>query len=113
LETELHSWALVPAGAPDDIKERWRLGVMRTFSPSGILEMDDGENWEHATAASAGYVTKQQKLYYGMNPGPRIDHPDMPGIVHQGQLSDANQRLFFKRYAEFMDAKDWSEITLG
>ncbi len=113
LETELHSWTLVPAGAPDDIKERWRLGVMRTFSPSGILEMDDGENWEHSTSVNAGYVTRQQKLCYGMNPNSQEQVLDLPGTVNAGQMTDANQRLFFKRYAEFMDAKDWSDIPMG
>jgi ethylbenzene dioxygenase alpha subunit len=113
METELHSWALVPAGAPDDIKDRWRLGVMRTFSPSGILEMDDGENWEHATAANTGFVTRQQKLYYGMGNNPADPSLGLPGTVQKGQLSDSNQRLFFKRYAEFMDAADWSQIPMN
>ena len=113
LETELHSWTMVPAGAADDIKERWRTGTMRTFSPSGILEMDDGENWEHATAANAGFVTRHQKLCYGMAPKGQTQALDLPGTVTEGQLSDHNQRLFFKRYAEFMDAKDWSEIPMA
>ena len=112
METELHSWTLVPAGASDDIKERWRLGVMRTFSPSGILEMDDGENWEHATNANRGFVTRGQKLCYSMNSREPIHNSAMPGTVHQGQLNDANQRLFYKRYAEFMDAETWSDIPL-
>jgi ethylbenzene dioxygenase alpha subunit len=85
---------------------------MRTFSPSGILEMDDGENWEHSTAANSGFVTRQQKLCYGMNPTHDEQVLDLPGTVHKGQMTDANQRLFFRRYAEFMDANDWSEISL-
>lgn len=112
-QTELHTWTLVPAEASDEIKERWRTGCMRTFSPSGILEMDDGENWEHATAANAGYVTRGQKLCYGMSPTPTEKNSDLPGIVHKGQMHDANQRLFFKRYGEFMDAETWDDIPMA
>lgn len=112
-QTELHCWSLVPKEASDEIKELWRVGVMRTFSPSGILEMDDGENWEHATSANRGYVTRQQKLCYGMDPTDQDRSGELPGVVHKGQLQDANQRLFFKRYAEFMDAKSWDEIPMA
>ncbi|WP_348548354.1 SRPBCC family protein [Psychrobacter sp. KFRI-CH2-11] len=113
-ETELHSWTLVPSEASDEIKDKWRLGAMRTFSPSGILEMDDGENWEHATLGNAGYVTRNQKLFYGMNPTKGEAVPvDLPGTVTKGQLNDANQRLFFKRYTEFMEADSWADIPLA
>lgn len=108
--TEIHAWTLVPKSMPDDIKDRFRRGSMRTFSPSGILEMDDGENWEHSTAANAGYVTRNQRLCYAMSPEGRLDDPALPGTVHAGQLSDANQRLFYKRWAEMMDAQSWADI---
>ena len=112
LETELHTWTLVPTGIPDEMKERWRVGTMRTFSPGGILEMDDGENWEHATQANAGYVTRQQKLCYSMSPRDQELTSDLPGTVHRGQLSDANQRLFYKRWLEFVTADSWDKIPM-
>ena len=112
-ETELHAWTLVPAALSDELKDRWRTGAMRTFSPGGMLEMDDGENWEHATAANAGCVTRQQKLCYAMAPEGSAENTGLPGIVHRGQLNDANQRLFYKRWAEFMDAEDWSGIPFA
>ncbi len=112
-KTEIHAWTLVPKAMPDDIKDRFRRGSMRTFSPSGILEMDDGENWEHSTRANAGYVTRHQNLCYAMAPEGR--HPDesLPGVVHSGQLSDANQRLFYRKWADLMDGESWSDIPLS
>lgn len=108
--TEIHAWTLVPRNMPDDIKDRFRRGSMRTFSPSGILEMDDGENWEHSTSANAGWVTRNQKLCYAMAPAGEVERDDLPGEVTAGQLSDANQRLFYKRWAEMMDAESWADI---
>lgn len=113
LKTEIHAWTLVPKNMPEDIKDRFRRGSMRTFSPSGILEMDDGENWEYSTTANAGYVTRNQKLCYELAPAAQLEDGDLPGIVHEGQLSDANQRLFYKRWAEMMDAESWADVPFA
>ncbi len=113
LRTELHAWTLVPKTMPDEMKDRFRRGSMRTFSPSGILEMDDGENWEHSTQANAGFVTRNQKLCYAMAPSQDVELPDLPGDLTSGQLSDANQRAFYRRWAEFMDAESWADLSLA
>jgi ethylbenzene dioxygenase subunit alpha len=112
-QTEIHVWTLAPRAMPEDMKDRLRRGSMRTFSPSGLLEMDDGENWEHSTSANAGYVTRHQKLCYAMAPQPTGAESGMPGLVTKGQLSDANQRLFYKRWVEMMDAASWAEIPIA
>ncbi len=111
--TEIHAWTLVPKSMPEEIKDRFRRGSMRTFSPSGLLEMDDGENWEHSTSANAGFVTRNQKLCYQMAPEGTRTHAELPGEVTAGQLSDANQRAFYTRWAEFMDAERWADIPLS
>lgn len=77
LKTEIHAWTLVPKNMPDDIKDRFRRGSMRTFSPSSLLEMDDGENWEHSTAANSGFVTRNQRLCYAMAPGCELVEKDL------------------------------------
>ncbi len=111
-KTELHAWTLVPKNMPEEIKDRFRRGSMRTFSPGGILEMDDGENWENCTLTNSGYVTRHQRLCFSLAPrGP--EPSEHPGIVHRGQLSDANQREFYKRWAEIMNAKSWADIPLA
>jgi ethylbenzene dioxygenase alpha subunit len=89
------------------------LGTMRTFSPGGILEMDDGENWENCTSTNAGYVTRHQRLCYALAPSGREHTAELPGIVHRGQLSDANQREFYKRWAQLMDAASWAEVPMA
>jgi ethylbenzene dioxygenase alpha subunit len=112
-KTELHAWTLVPKNMPEDIKDRFRRGSLRTFSPGGMLEMDDGENWEHSTAANAGHVTRHQRLCYALAPRDRETNTENPGIVHRGQLSDANQREFYRRWAQMMDAVRWADIPLA
>jgi ethylbenzene dioxygenase alpha subunit len=107
---ELYTWTIVNKSAPEEIKERFRRGSMITFSPSGVFEMDDGENWEYATRANRGRVTREQDLYLGLGLGTRIEHPEFPGNVFQGQINEANQRAYYQRWLDFMKAMSWDEI---
>lgn len=113
LKTEIHAWTLVPRNMPEDIKDRFRRGSMRTFSPGGILEMDDGENWEYSTTANAGWVTRNQRLCYAMASHGEVSEQALPGNVTAGQLSDANQRQFYRRWAQMMDAESWADIPFA
>lgn len=109
--TELHTWVLVNRNAPQEVKDAWRKGAMMTFSPSGVFEMDDGENWELATRSNAGVVTRKQRLYYGLGSGTAIEHPELPGNVHRGQINDANQRAFYRRWSQLLRARAWDEAA--
>jgi ethylbenzene dioxygenase alpha subunit len=48
-----------------------------------------------------------------MAPAGQLHDETLPGIVHSGQLSDANQRLFYKKWAELMDAEGWADVPLS
>lgn len=109
-QVELKTWTLVNRAMPDEIKEAYRTGTMMTFSPSGVFEMDDGENWEYTTKTNAGVVTRRQKLNYSLGLGSQIDHPELPGNVFRSQLNDANQRAFYVRWSELMAAESWDEV---
>jgi ethylbenzene dioxygenase alpha subunit len=112
-QIEIMAWTLVPRNMPEDIKDRFRRGAMRTFSPAGILETDDGENWENCTATNAGVVTRRQKLYYGLNPDGGPVDAALPGHITRGQLSDINQRAFYRRWAQLMDGETWADIPMA
>jgi ethylbenzene dioxygenase subunit alpha len=101
-QTELWCWALVNRSAPDEVKEAYRRGVMMTFSPTGLFEMDDGENWEQVTNANRGFVTRQRSMYYGVGRDSRVEGSEFPGEVHANGLNDANQRAFYRHWAELL-----------
>lgn len=108
--TELHTWVLVNRNAPQDIKDAYRRGVMMTFSPSGVFEMDDGENWEYSTRVNQGVVTRRQRLHYGLGLDTRVEDSDLPGRLYRGQVNDANQRAFYERWLQLLHAESWSEL---
>lgn len=107
---ELHTWTLVNKSAPEHIKERWRKGAMLTFSPSGVFEMDDGENFEFSTRSNAGFVTRQQDLYMGLGLDTRLPDSELPGNVFRNQVNEANQRAFYQRWTDLMGARHWAEV---
>nr|WP_272886800.1 hypothetical protein [Phenylobacterium aquaticum] len=104
---------MVNKSAPESIKEKYRRGVMRTFSPSGTLEMDDGENWENATRTAAGVVARRQKLHYSLGLNSNVEHEELPGNVHQRKFNDSNQRAFYGRWLDLVSAEDWSQVPGG
>jgi ethylbenzene dioxygenase subunit alpha len=107
---EIWSWALMNRSAPEQVKQDIRRFAMRSFSPSGMLEMDDGENWESATRANKGVVTRRQKLFYGMNRNAAPGPANFPGQVRTGQMGDNNQLAMYQRWADLMDAKSWADV---
>ncbi|MDF1819627.1 MAG: aromatic ring-hydroxylating dioxygenase subunit alpha [Immundisolibacteraceae bacterium] len=107
---ELRIWTIVNKNMPDHIKQLINKGTMLTFAPGGTLEMDDGENWEGNTQTNKGVITRQGKLHYGCGTASRIDHPEIPGIVHHGQYNDANQLAFYQRWADLMNADSWEDV---
>ena len=109
-QIELHTWTFVNKKAPQEIKDMWRKGTMMTFSPSGVFEMDDGENWEYSTRSNAGFVTRQQDLYLGLGQDTRVAGTDLPGNVFQGQINEANQRAFYQRWLDLMKADSWKTV---
>ena len=38
--------------------------------------------------------------------------PDCPGLVSERYISENNQRLFYRRWEEFMNAESWAGIPL-
>jgi len=40
----------------------------------------------------------------------RGPNPDYPGLVSERYISENNQRLFYRRWEEFMNANSWADI---
>ncbi len=110
MQFELKTWVIVNKAMPGSIKLEITKGVMQTFGPGGIFEMDDGENWENCTTSNRGVVTRQEKLHYRCGINRKIEHPEFPGIIYRGQVNDANQRGMHQRWLDLMQAKNWSEV---
>ena len=47
-----------------------------------------------------------------MGVGHAGSHPDYPGMVSERYISENNQRLFYQRWEQFMNAESWGDIPL-
>jgi len=109
-EIELHTWVLVNKNMPQEVKDAYRRGVMMTFSPAGVFEMDDGENWEFSTRSNRGYITRNQSLSYSLGLGSEIQSDELPGRISKGLINEANHRHYYQRWADLMTAESWSNV---
>ncbi len=99
---EIWSWTYVDQAAPPEVKEAVRLKSLRTFSPSGIYEQDDMENWEFCTRTARGVVSRRYPLNYQMGLGHEHYDEDARGWSSEFRMSESNHRWFYRRWTELM-----------
>lgn len=110
-ETEMWRAYFVDKQAPEEVKQFLREYYMRYSGPAGMTEQDDMENWNYATAASAGAIARRHPYHYKAGLGVGGSHDVVPGIVtEQPATSEQNPRAFYKRWAEYMDTGSWDEL---
>ena len=110
-EIEIWAWTLVDKAAPAEVKDAYRKAVLRTFSPGGILEQDDGENWTEIQKVLRGHMARQQPFNAQMGLGlDRSDDPELPGRIGYvyGELA---ARGMYRRWAQVMGAQSWAELA--
>jgi hypothetical protein len=106
-EIEVWAWALVEKGMTAEQKEAIRVGVMRTFSASGMLEQDDGENWLEIQRVLRGYMARRNTLNVQMGLGhERTDDPRFPGRTNH-VFAETAARGFYNRWAELISQPRW------
>jgi len=83
----------------------------RHFSPAGLFEQDDMDNWELSTRAAGGRITRNYPLHYGMGLG--REEWATAGVVSR-QINaikdESNQRAYYTGWADFMSGAGWDEL---
>ncbi len=110
---KIEAWAMVVVekDAPDEVKEAFRVGASRTFSPAGIFEQDDGENWVEIQRVLRGRVARKARfnIQMGRNRS-RAGNPDFPGIISKTPYSEEAARGFYAHWAKLMAGASWDEL---
>lgn len=115
LATEIWSYFFVDKDAPIEIKDALASYYQHWYGPGGMTQQDDMENWYNLTISSKGPMARKLDLNYQMRLGdPPIHGPStfgLPGLFTP-IYSDENHRMFYKRWAEYMEARDWGELRV-
>jgi hypothetical protein len=112
LRTEFWHFVLLEKDAPEAIKQVIRIGSQANNGAAGLFEQDDVDNWRQVTAASQSRVGRRVAQDLSMGLGHAGPHPDYPGLVSERYISENNQRNFYLRWQEFMNAESWKDIAL-
>ena len=113
LQTEFWHFVLVDKDAPEEIKRVIRIGSQANNGAAGLFEQDDIDNWRQVTAAGRSRLGRRHAQDLSMGLGHAGAHPDYPGLVSERYISENNQRLFYRRWEEFMNAESWADIPLA
>jgi nitrite reductase/ring-hydroxylating ferredoxin subunit len=105
-ESELWRFYLVDADAPAAVKDAARRYYLRYSGPGGMTEADDMENWVYASAAAQGAVARRRNFNYQLALGQARPAPGLTGAVESGSYSEENARIFYRRWAQFMNRED-------
>jgi phenylpropionate dioxygenase-like ring-hydroxylating dioxygenase large terminal subunit len=109
-EIEVWAMTLVFADAPAAVVEDARVGVIRSFSPGGVYEQDDGENWVMIQDVLRGHQARKTRLNIGMGRGhARADDPDFPGIIGNVYGEEA-ARGFYSHWGQMLVTDDWASM---
>jgi nitrite reductase/ring-hydroxylating ferredoxin subunit len=109
---EIEVWAMtvVDRAMPDEIKEAYRTKVSQTFSPGGIYEQDDGENWSEIQRVLRGSKARGQRFNIGMGKGhAQSHHPDFPGTTNYVYGEEA-ARGFYSHWSRMLAGDSWDEL---
>jgi 3-phenylpropionate/trans-cinnamate dioxygenase alpha subunit len=106
---EIWSWAIVDKAASAKIKDVMRFVSQFRFSPSGVFEQDDMDNWIQVTSAARSLIGRRHPANYQMSGNePPLDI-DLPGTV-TSRFSDNNQLSLYMHWAKMLQAKSWNQL---
>lgn len=107
--TEILSWVLVEADAPEAVKERTFETTIRGFGIGGLFEEDDAEAWariQNAAVKGCGHLSYDSVL------GERRPSDWVgPGKVFAGPSRDDNQWEFWLEWARVLGSRDLSSTS--
>lgn len=110
-EFEIWAWTMVPADAPEELKEEVRIDVLRTFSPGGLFEQDDAENWSEEQRIMRGFVARRSPLLYAMRLGDaQLDANGLPGVTVNHPYADEGARGMYRHYLDLMESETWNDV---
>ena len=112
LQTEFWHFALLEKDMPEDLKTALRRGSANYNGVNGIFEQDDMDNWRGVTNSALTAMGRRYAQDLSMGIGHDRTHPDFPGVVAERYTSESNQRLFYRRWEQFMNAENWEDIPL-
>jgi 3-phenylpropionate/trans-cinnamate dioxygenase subunit alpha len=110
-QTEIHYITLVPRDAPDDVREAILDRANYMLGPAGVIEQDDGENWNEIQKVLRGHIARRTTWNAQSGMGKLgLDVGTYPGATTSSIYSEHAGRGLYQRWADMMDSSSWDDI---
>jgi len=95
-------------------KEKWEVGrqtAIHIFGPAGLLEQEDGENWDQSTRGTRGVIARRYPLNFslGLGHGEVLRDDSSPGHIWT-KVNEHAQFWTYRAWAEWLAAESWQEL---
>jgi phenylpropionate dioxygenase-like ring-hydroxylating dioxygenase large terminal subunit len=110
-QCEIWWFTLVPRDMPKETRDIRIMRANHTFGPAGMLEQDDGENWDQSTRATRGPIAQRYPLNFAMNLGMGEPTVTADGVRYiDTHINEHAQLWTYRAWAEWMDAASWADL---
>ncbi|MGQ4618833.1 Rieske 2Fe-2S domain-containing protein [Nocardia sp. R7R-8] len=113
METENWYFCFTDENASAEEKEAARMNQLRRVGPAGLVEQDDGENFELSTRGTATAAVRDSWLNFsmGLGLGEMVDDPQLGFPVMKSPFTtDAYVRWSRRAWVDWMNAADWPSL---
>jgi phenylpropionate dioxygenase-like ring-hydroxylating dioxygenase large terminal subunit len=112
-ETEIRAVALYDRNGTPEEQAVQKRRAFQKFGPSGLLEQEDGENWDQATAGARIRDLADAALNYEMGLGRgRFVHDDLTPPRIETMINEHAQLWFYQAWSDALRARDWDDLRM-
>ncbi|MDG4834290.1 aromatic ring-hydroxylating dioxygenase subunit alpha [Solwaraspora sp. WMMD1047] len=109
-QIEVWAWVCIPKGLDPKARDAFRVNALRTFSPGGLVEQDDGDNLVEIQKILRGWMARRNTFNMQMGLGHAAYQERYPGRTNHVFAEEA-ARSFYRRWADLLAGKPWSELA--
>jgi phenylpropionate dioxygenase-like ring-hydroxylating dioxygenase large terminal subunit len=110
--TEIWWFTILDKNLTPEMRDERRVLIEHVFGPAGLLEQDDGENWDQSTRAMRGPIARRYPLNFamGLGFGQAITPADGGPAVINTPINEHAQFWTYRAWSEWMDAENWGQL---
>ena len=108
---EIWFFTFVDQNLPKEQQQQVVFRSIHTFGPAGMLEQDDGENWNQAGKGMAGTIGRRFPLNHSLDHKLAEVINDETGPSHaETNVSEHAQLWLHRAWSEWMAAENWADL---
>jgi phenylpropionate dioxygenase-like ring-hydroxylating dioxygenase large terminal subunit len=111
--TEIWWFTFLREDMPEDERRKRTFRAIHRFGAAGMLEQDDGENFDQSTRATQGLLSKRYPLNFTMGRGhDKVQKDPKTGVsyIDTDAVSEHPQVWTYQAWADWMSAGSWAEL---